>query len=237
MIDKAFLAQQATKNQTTLKNVSREYVQHLYLSNFYQLKKSEHFFFKGGTALRLVFRSPRFSEDIDFTASSNSGLFEDLFQDTLTRIEQEGLRIDLEESKQTTGGHLAIINVAVYNEPITIKIEASQRKKKTIQGEKSSVVSDMFPSYTVQILDQQTLVSEKIEAFLTRHKIRDFFDLYYILRARLGTKSVAEKKNEILKTIATTKQDFKDLKQFLPKNFWPIAEDLKRNLMSELKRL
>lgn len=103
MIDESFLIQHATKSQTIVKNIAREYLQHLFLSRFYQLKKSEYFFFKGGTALRLVFRSPRFSEDIDFTASRNSGLFEDLFQDTLIAMEQERLRIAVQESKPTTG--------------------------------------------------------------------------------------------------------------------------------------
>lgn len=237
MIDESFLIKHATKSQTIVKNIVREYLQHLFLSHFYQLKKSEFFFFKGGTALRLVFRSPRFSEDIDFTASRNSGLFEDLFQDTLLAMEQEGLKIAVQESKSTTGGHLAIIEATIHKQKIEIKIEASQRKTKSITGEKAAVSSDIVPSYTVQILDRQTLIFEKISALLTRRKIRDFFDLYYILRAQMGTKSIAKEKEKIIQVIKTTKEDFRELKQFLPKTFWPIIKDLKINLMNELERL
>jgi len=237
MIEKSFLQQYATKSQTTFKNIAREYVQHLFLSNFYQLKKSDCLFFKGGTALRLIFRSPRFSEDIDLTASCDSNIFENLFQETLIMIEKEGLTTGLIESKQTTGGHLAIIETRVYDEKLKIKIEASQRKKKAIQGEKTTIASDIFPSYTLQNLAQPLLISEKIDALLTRHKSRDFFDLYYILRARLGTEVVVDQRAKILKLIEKTKDGFADLKQFLPKNFWPIIKELRKNLTKELNML
>jgi len=237
MMEKSFLQQFASKSQTTFKNIAREYVQHLFISSFYQLKKSEYFFFKGGTALRLIFRSPRFSEDIDLAASCNSNIFENLFQEALIMIEKEGLTIELIESKETTGGHLTIIETQVYNEKLKIKIEVSQRKKKAIIGEKKTIISDIFPSYTLQSLAQPLLISEKIDALLTRAKSRDFFDVYYILRARLGTKVIVARRNKILQLIKTSKRDFADLKQFLPKNFWPIIKELRRNLKSELNML
>lgn len=236
MIEKAFLKQYATRFQTDLKNILREYFQHLFLSNFYQLKNSQHFFFKGGTALRLVFRSPRFSEDIDFTASCNSHIFDNLFQDVLIAIDKQGIAIEVQESKSTAGGHLAIVGVSLYGHNLTIKIEASQRKKISLSGEKIAVISDIFPSYTVQILEQKILVSEKIDALLTRGKPRDFFDLYFIIRANLGGETIAKYYEELIKKIEASKQNLSELKEFLPHSFRPIVKDLKRNLLNELKR-
>ena len=72
MIEAKILKQFSDRFQTTMDNTVREYLQHLFLSFLYQEKKSEALLFKGGTALRLVWRSPRFSEDLDFTGSKVS---------------------------------------------------------------------------------------------------------------------------------------------------------------------
>ena len=51
------------KFQTTTDNVHREYAQHLFLSSLYQIENSNKILFKGGTAYRLAYKSPRFSEE------------------------------------------------------------------------------------------------------------------------------------------------------------------------------
>ncbi|MBI4051308.1 MAG: nucleotidyl transferase AbiEii/AbiGii toxin family protein, partial [Elusimicrobia bacterium] len=56
----------AVQFQTNEKNVAREYAQHTFLSFLYKEKAADFLLFKGGTALRLIFKSPRFSEDLDF---------------------------------------------------------------------------------------------------------------------------------------------------------------------------
>jgi predicted nucleotidyltransferase component of viral defense system len=38
-----------------------------FLSYLYKQPDSEKLLFKGGTALKFIFRSPRYSEDLDFT--------------------------------------------------------------------------------------------------------------------------------------------------------------------------
>ena len=49
--------------------VFREYLQIVWLNSFYKTKGSEKVYFKGGTALRVMFNSPRFSEDLDFSTT------------------------------------------------------------------------------------------------------------------------------------------------------------------------
>jgi len=48
-------------------NIVREYFQHVFLGELYKLPNAEKLLFKGGTALRIVYGSPRFSEDLDFS--------------------------------------------------------------------------------------------------------------------------------------------------------------------------
>jgi len=80
MLDREIIRKLALQHQTTEINIAREYVQHLFLSVFYQEPDSEKVLFKGGTALRITFQSPRFSEDLDFSgfripAEDNPGGF------------------------------------------------------------------------------------------------------------------------------------------------------------------
>lgn len=242
MIDLDFLKQQATKKQTTLGNILREYYQHLFLSYLYRAKGSQHLFFKGGTALKLVFNSPRFSQDLDFTASSNSHLFENLLQEVLLSINQEGIENDLVESKPTSGGHLVIIRAKVYDEELQIQTEVSRHQQSSLRGEKILVNSDLVPVYTLQILETSLLIAEKLQALLTRQKPRDFFDLYIILRSqrlrpfvKLDSPQTQQIKRLIDKLALSGLQ--KELKQFLPASFWPIIKDLPQNLTKELNAL
>jgi len=236
MIDRDFLNQLATKNQTTLRNIFREYYQNLFLSYFYQAKKSEQFFFKGGTALRIVFHSPRFSEDLDFTATGSFLIFENILEEVLINLQKEGIEIKIIESKKTTGGFFTIIQAQIYKETIQIQVQASKRKKNNIKGERTMIISDFVPSFTLQILERQELFLEKIEAFLLRRKIRDFFDLYFIFRSGIKLPILHEKGQEISKIIKSQSSGFFELKEFLPKNFWPVIKDLKNNLISELEK-
>lgn len=47
--------------------IVREYLQILFLSYLYKEKQADKIYFKGGTAIRLLFGSSRFSEDLDFS--------------------------------------------------------------------------------------------------------------------------------------------------------------------------
>jgi len=102
MISRASLTQAARTQQTTELNVAREYCQHLFLSAFYRQAGSEQVMFKGGTALRIVFGSPRFSEDLDFSGFSITvDSIENWVLDATGEFEQHGIGVQLEESKTT----------------------------------------------------------------------------------------------------------------------------------------
>src|SRR3989344_4195390 len=90
------------QSQTSLDNVVREYCQHLFLSYIYKQPNSDRLLFKGGTALRIVFRSPRYSEDLDFTgANITQREVEEIFANTLAEVERTGMHVELEEGKPT----------------------------------------------------------------------------------------------------------------------------------------
>lgn len=227
----------ANKLQTTEANIRLEYLQHLFLSYFYQQPLTATIYFKGGTALRLVHNSPRFSEDLDFnTLEDDIKKIEDCVLDTLKEIEREGILTTVEESKKTTGGYLGIFRFILNETVVVIQIEISFREAHNT-GELKTIVNDFIPPYTLIVLQDSQLVDEKIQALLTRQKPRDFYDLYFILRANLLP---FKKKGILSDALAILKQtdiNFeKELKQFLPKSHWAIIRDFKAILGREIQR-
>lgn len=238
MISEEEIQKLTNKFQTSQINVRREYFQHLFLSYFYQLPKAANIFFKGGTALKLLYQSPRFSEDLDFDcALIDYKEIENLLEETLAQIEKENIKFNLKEAKQTSGGFLATISFEAFEQPIDLRLEISLREVEK-KGEVMGVTnSDYVPPYNITAVAQEQLVAGKIEALLSRKKPRDFYDLYFMLRAQMLP---PEKKNilpQVLLDLQKLDINFEaELKQFLPKNQWAIIRDFEAILEREIKR-
>jgi predicted nucleotidyltransferase component of viral defense system len=236
MISQSHLKEVATWGQTTELNIRREYIQHLFLSNFYRRRNVNSFYFKGGTALRLIFHSPRFSEDLDFSLSSlDIRSIENEIIDTLKEIEREDIYADIIESKQTTGGYLSKLLFHLKTDKVELILQMSKREK-SYAGEVVTVNNEFLPPYTIFILDRRKLVAEKVQALLTRAKPRDYYDFYFLLRAGLiqnKNKQVLAKVKEKLKTDIDFK---KELQGFLPKSHWPLIKTLPAAIGRELAR-
>jgi predicted nucleotidyltransferase component of viral defense system len=243
MIHLTSLQKFANLYQTTIENVIREYLQHLFLSFLYQEKGSGKLFFKGGTALRLIWQSPRFSEDMDFTGIQTSiSQIEFLAEAALSKIESQGIQTNIDESKETSGGYFSIFQFQVGDHACSIQVQVSLRNKANEDlGISALIHSDLLPPYTLMHLDEKTLVREKIQACLTRSKARDFYDLYFILRSRLAFKATFME-NKALKTklitiIEKQKLDLKsELKIFLPVNQHMLLKNFKSVLLREIER-
>jgi len=75
MITKAQLSDLSRKYKINEATILREYVQFYLLSRLYTHKESQKIFFKGGTAIHFIYKSPRFSEDLDFTIEEKEEKF------------------------------------------------------------------------------------------------------------------------------------------------------------------
>lgn len=237
MIQEEEIERLVVKSQTSKINVYREYCQHLFLSYLYRQKEAGNtLFFKGGTALRLIYGSSRFSEDLDFSSpESNVGKIENIIESTLEEIEHEAIKIDITESKKTIGGYLAIIDFDFPNHKVPLKIEVSFREKKA-KGEVAGINSEFVTPYTVVMFSKKDLVGQKIQALMTRGKPRDFYDLYFMLRKNMFHNEEKYKFQEILDRVKKTNISFKkELEQFLPKSHWLLLKDFKKSLERELE--
>src|SRR3989338_7127382 len=147
------------QTQTSIQNVVREYCQHLFLSFLYQQARSEKLLFKGGTALRVVFHSPRFSQDLDFTGINiTQDTVEEIFIATLANVEYTGIRVELIEGKPTTGGYIGIATFFAYKKTIPIQVEVSLRKGKSVTGTRVLIENDYIPAYTLVHLPQEDII-------------------------------------------------------------------------------
>lgn len=248
MISKETIIVLARRYQTSeFPNIVREYFQHVFLSGLYQLPDAEKMLFKGGTALRIIYGSPRFSEDLDFSLFGveqrlAKKFIEDIFVKVLAEIEKAGIHIEInDKSDETTGGYFgaATFRGGDY-QPVSVEINISTRNGRKISGEADSVVNDFVPAYTILHLPKEEIVEEKIfSALPQRKKERDFYDLYFILRKGMITidqkRRLAEMKNEILQWAG--EKDFRgELRALLPIGQQAIIADFKRALTDELNR-
>jgi predicted nucleotidyltransferase component of viral defense system len=246
MITREFIKELAVKFQTAEDNIAREYCQHLFLSYLNQLKGSQKLLFKGGTALRIIFQSPRFSEDLDFSAINSGQVtvaeINQLIDDVLYKMLAEGIQVDKTlnpgTAGETSGGYFASINLKMLDFSSELQIQVSFRSPDQALGNSTMVNNSFVAPYLIYYLDEKILVSEKIAALLFRKKPRDFFDLFFILRDPLLVKNIPAKKdlkNEIFKIIDEAGDFEKELKIFLPISFHPVLKDFKERLKREVE--
>lgn len=238
MISSDALSQAARRNQTTELNIAREYCQHLFLGAFYRESGSERVMFKGGTALRIVYGSPRFSEDLDFSAVRTSVReIEDCVASAAGELERNAIPVSLSESKRTSGGYLAILTTPVHDLPVRIQVEVSLRRRNDLKGQGVLVTPELLPAYTLTQLPERLLVQEKLEALMTRRKPRDYFDLYFMLRKGLIPTGMKNHLRQAKDALAGSRVDFgQDLGPFLPRSHASIVKDFRKTLLEELQR-
>lgn len=245
MITQDTIQKLAIQYHTNELNIIREYFQHLFLLQFYKMEGAEKVLFKGGTALRLVYGSPRFSEDLDFSIfnveiGQQKKFIEDLFMKVLVEIGRIGIKVELgPKPDRTAEGYRgeAIFNISPL-QPVAVVISVSSRNGRPVTGEVDSIANDFVPTYNVFHLPQKELVEEKIfDALLNRKKARDFYDLYFIMRKGLLTpeqkKRLNDLKDEIIKWAEGV--DFStELAALLPQDQHAIIQDFKKALGQEL---
>lgn len=250
MITIEVLEKLARQYQTNVfPNIVREYFQHVFLGELYKLKlpETERMLFKGGTALRVIYGSPRFSEDLDFSLfgvspSQTKSFVEELFLKVLVEMERIGIKVEIgAKSDATTGGYFGVATFRMIEyQPVGVEINVSARNGRDARGEVDSVANDFVPTYTVVHLPQSELVEEKIfGALRERKKPRDFYDLYFIMRKGMLTaeqkKKLAEVKDDILADARGV--NFKsELGAFLPVDQQAVIRDFSAILERELNR-
>lgn len=201
-------------------NIVRENVEMEILNTLTQSELAKKFIFYGGTALRLAFGSPRFSEDLDFLMIRKIRVEE--LKDVLQNLIEKYPEVSLKDFKDKRKTLFALINVKhpSLKHPFNIKIEVAKRK----DGVKfefiplSSPCSHLKPlTPTITI---ESLKKLKEMAIKARGEPRDWFDLWYIV------KYLKEPWQPLARLPFDRKEFGRELKRFLPQDKWILINQI-----------
>lgn len=218
------------------KNILREYLQYKILDVIYDSNYAVKLAFMGGTALRIIHGSNRFSEDLDFdNFNLTKTEFEEIGELVRKRLVLEGYSIETRNVfKDAFHCYISILNILYENkisqhkeEKLMIRLDTEPQG---ITYSLEKVIINKFDIFTrINVVPASTLLSQKIFAILNRKRTmgRDLFDTVYLfnrttpnfdyLRLHTNIKNMAELKDILL--AKCDKLDFKllsrDVEPFL----------------------
>ena len=185
MISRDGVRRIASREGVSLHAVERDYLEHLLLRGLGKPPLA----FKGGTCLRIVMGSPRFSEDLDFSLVGRISGLDTVLRGSARELGRFGINsqwvIDHRDTTSTRGR-------VRYEGPLfdgsdrsrgSIRIEISHRRERPATQEKLVPRTSYpeVPQLVVTTLRDEELLAEKIRALLIRAAPRDVYDLNFLL--------------------------------------------------------
>lgn len=196
MITQEQIKELSKKHKINESIVAREFVQISFLKELYEEKFSSEIFFKGGTAIRLLYGGKRFSEDLDFTVQLNEEKFEKQITKLFNKLENQ-YPFMLKEKKTITGKtYLLTATLPFLKSDVYVKLDFSMREN-VLQPVKNLLRTDypVIVQSFINSLSQDEILAEKIRAVLKREKHRDLYDLWILqeLGANINTDLIKKK--------------------------------------------
>lgn len=172
------------KLQISLEQAAREEYEILILKEIFESEFGAGLVFKGGTALRLTYSSPRFSEDLDFTLIKDFN--REKFISFLKKLEQKYpaiIAVEANEKFYTIFG-LIRIKEDYLSLAFSIKVEVSKREGEWVKDKDYTdkiIRSEVTPlTVLAQVASVERILGEKEDAIKNRKAPRDIFDYWYI---------------------------------------------------------
>lgn len=198
MRDRVTAIVRSNPDQEAARSLVREYLQHYVLYLLFRTKHYQKLAFTGGTALRILFELPRFSEDLDFSLLGGRGDFDfpTLRKGLFAELSQAGYQID-EKASETRNvlsafikfrGLLFQLGLTPHrHEVMSIKLEIDSNPPPGERTETTVVNKYHMMYYTVHY-DLPTLFAGKLHALCFRRytKGHDLYDLLWFLSSRQG---------------------------------------------------
>jgi len=162
--------------------IVREEYEMVLLNRIFDSSMGSKLVFRGGTALRFVYGSPRFSDDLDFSQLEDIEVGE--FQSWCKQTAQFNPNLELVEAlkKQFTLFALFKVKDPAIPATISIKVEISQRLEKWEKDKNYTLMrlrSEVTPlTVLAQVASLEQIEKEKRS--ISPFRIRDIFDLWFI---------------------------------------------------------
>ncbi len=168
-----------------------EFLQHLLLQSLYRHGAFKNLVFTGGTALRVLYRTHRYSEDLDFSLVRREGFkFPALLKKLQGDLSMQQLYFDFypKEEKAVAKadvrfpGLLKELGISpLKDQKLTVKVEVDKNPPRGGATEIALVTSPV--SYQVRVFDLPSLFATKLHALFFRRYVkgRDYYDLLWFL--------------------------------------------------------
>lgn len=195
MIDRGDLLEQSGRFRDT-RQLEKDYLLILLLLEIY-LVFDYTLIFKGGTSLKYFYNLNRFSEDLDFsyTGENSSGERERINRKFENIMESVGRQYKINRMEHRGNGENGIvaginfelrIKGPLYESPgemQNIRIHISLRKDVLMESENRYLMPSYqdIPVFLVPVMRLEEIAAEKVALFIERDKIRDIYDLYFLL--------------------------------------------------------
>ena len=223
-MDKDFALNLAAQIGIDVQQVIREDAEVFFLKGLFESSISERIIFKGGTALRLLYDSPRFSEDLDFSVTDKIEVTE--FKNIINRIVKSDDRFAIRDLTSKYYTHLAEIRIKESWQDIalSLKIEISRRitKENEVRFGNALVKSPTTnTTVMVQAFTLEQVLADKLRVIKERKMPRDIFDIWFICQktgVSFNLKGFGYPKGKIRQ----------ELRKFLPRRFYPVVEELEK---------
>ncbi len=176
------------KGIANIGHIEKDYLSDLILLSISRHTKEE-LIFKGGTCLFKFYKLDRFSEDLDFTLKKELDITR-LLNRIVSDLKVFGIECEIKKMKQT---HNAIMITLRIKGPFytgddktiaTMRIDINTKSTielKPLVQRYISLYPDI-PIFSIIIMQEKEILSEKIRAILTRTKARDIYDLWFLLK-------------------------------------------------------
>lgn len=136
----------------------------------FELMQSEKFYLSGGTCLSRFYYQHRYSDDLDFFFQGNQFSQKEFEAETVQILERIKRKFHLEFTVNAEYFKRLII----YQDGIGLKVEFIY--------EPSSVIGARIPKQNIQIDTKENIVTNKLTAIQGRKTLKDYFDLYFLLK-------------------------------------------------------
>jgi predicted nucleotidyltransferase component of viral defense system len=200
--------------------VVREYWEVVLLNRLFESPGGKNLVFKGGTALRLAYGSPRFSEDLDFSLRKDDTA--EVFKDMVAVLVKPFDAADITDLAAKRWTYLCEIRITegYLAQPFRVKLEVSRRPAPRYESELRLITSPTTPIQALgRVATLKQLFQDKQDCIVDRAAPKDIFDLWFISQ-KMGIPY------EPPDTRITSRELKRELAKYLPSDYQRVIGEL-----------
>ncbi len=166
----------------------------------------------GGTAIWRCYKGNRFSEDVDVYIPKKMEKLNNLFDN----FQKRGFTIE----KKKVGENSLYLSLKING--VFVKFESLFKESKSVLKEYEKIDGNLS---TVHTLTPEEIIKEKVNTYLKRKKIRDLYDIFFLIRHVKDKKEVEKELKELIKKFQKP-IDEKELKSLIFEGLTPNTEKM-----------